>query len=167
MGLLLDHRSASAVVSGRQTVLPMHFECRWLKKGQQFFIATSRSSPERGLLQRLHGPDEHKQGEYSIVAKVSFVGNRRLSDDKLLALGAQHLGTGLPGNSDELDALKSCFPATLQPRRHTPAWMVELIEQFNPPLVWTHSSDTDLDWKDCFDDRLAIVLNMPPVAECR
>ncbi|CAE7573803.1 unnamed protein product [Symbiodinium sp. CCMP2592] len=146
-GLLVPCLAAQAICRGEQKHILMPFQCRQVAKGGTFFLLETKS--EACSFPAVRQDEAYL---YKVVAELTFVANRRLSDDQLVAmssLGKCGIGsdkTALPRNLHELDALKTSLG--IQEGSHKKfniVWEVSVKSRYEPNLCVAqpplHSTD--------------------------
>lgn len=112
--LLDDERLAQAITSEKHSYMAMHYHCRTVEKEETFLVLGRRSGENEG---------------FAVVGRAEFVGNRRMSHEKILQEAKTSSGAGLPKTNSELEKLKDSFPQS-GVRKTLPIWELKGLETF-------------------------------------
>lgn len=122
VGVLLSKDVAEAVLSKKQQLIPMAFQCRSVSKQTSMLAVTKVTSSE--------GASE----QYVIAGKLQFVSNRRMTDEKLVEEGLKNSSACLPRSMEDIDSLRAQLSLPRKAKA-VPIWEVSTICRYDPMIV--------------------------------
>lgn len=103
-GVVVDTETAKNICQGKQRFIAMPFQSRVLSK-QTDFCLLSKDVIKCDFFSGGTGNASH----IKLTAVITFVSNRRLTHEKLVALGQTDDGYGLPSTTSAVTKLKKNF----------------------------------------------------------
>ena len=136
-GVLVDDATCRAVCDGKQSHVLSTFQCRSVSKDAMFFLLGIRE--ETPAAKDFFAGARMKSPKIIAVALIAFVGNKRLDDAKLCALGEAGRNA-LPYDGRSLTAAAKKLGKDMT-KKFWHAWEIKLVKTFTPPLVLSLKHD--------------------------